>query len=238
MPFKILFVPSVQYNRLYGPMKNGKLSPWSSEGDFAHQFVGGKLVPRAQVKGWDFDIATAKYTPGDDLGPLYIIRNNINGVAAAKPNTTFLVVSIHTEGTIPSQPNLYGGRYSGDQSYALLATICDQLGKVYPDGRRFEYPSPGYIMLDGYQPNVVLAIVEVGGDGDAERMTQLNANVNRIADGVTTGIELYIAEHSDEPVVPVDYKALYEAAQLTNEGLKRKLDAVFEIADDLQRILL
>jgi hypothetical protein len=230
--YRILFVPSVQFNRPYGPLPDGKPSPWASEGQFAHQFIGNKLIPRAKVKGWNADVATADYFHGDDLAPLYIIRNNIVGLANQNPRDVFLIISIHTDGTVPGAryDNLYGGRYLGDASLELMDTVSNYIERVWPQGYFFAYPSPGYILLDGYPANCIPVIFEVAGDGTDKERQALVDKQNDLADQITNGLDAYVKAHplgSAPPPVPppvVDYQKLYEAAKQELDLTKTALD--------------
>jgi hypothetical protein len=168
----ITFAPSIQNNRPYPKPGDGDYA--EDEGTFATWFCGSKLLQLAKAKGWETHVDQATYTPGDDLGPLYAQRARIIARAKANPQTKYLIVSIHTEGTL-HEPNLFGGRYFGANSQKLLSAIDDQLVKVHPKGAwRFEYDSATYILLDGYPANCVCAIVEVAGDSTIAKVKFLS----------------------------------------------------------------
>jgi hypothetical protein len=214
----VIYVPSIQKNRIY-PVPNDGIYA-ANEGDFAEWFCGTKLVPMTKAQGISCSMALATYVPGDDLGPLYKLRTSLVAQVTVNPGTHYYIVSIHTEGTVVSQPNLFGGRYYGAASQKLLSNISDALAKVHPVGaRRFEYDSPSYILLDGYPSNCTCAIVEVAGDSTVAHVQFLSKSADNLAKAVVAGIGITMG-----PMPIPDYKVLYEEALITIQGLQSDLD--------------
>ncbi len=213
-PVRVILVPSIQQNRLYPKPGDGDYA--ESEGDFASWFCVNVLLPVLKAVRIDTVIDQGTYTPGDDLGPLYVQRDRIVAYAKTHPQQKILVVSIHTEGA-KYEPNLFGGRYLGSESYKLLSKIADELAKVHSiTAKRYMLDGAGYILLDGYPANCVNAIVEVAGDSTVDKVRFLSQRANDLAFAIKNGIVNYIGGAP----APVDWQKRAEDAEMEVARLK------------------
>ncbi len=224
-PIRVILVPSIQNNRLYPKPGDGDYA--ESEGDFASWFSVQKLGPALKAAGLDVVIDQGAYKPGDDTGPLFIQRSRIVAYAKSHPQQKVLVVSIHTEGTV-YEPNLFGGRYLGPESFVLLSKIADELAKVHSiTAKRYMLDGAGYILLDGYPANCVNAIVEVAGDSTVDKVRFLSQRANDLAFAVTDGIVAYLGGAAP----PVDWQKRAETAEMEVARLAAILTVIKQAAE-------